>query len=111
VPVVASVLLAAASAKDGWQDVLGFFVRKQAKQHGLGRQIEGAFAPGQSVALVEDTMTTGGSTLEAFDAVTAAGGKVARVLCIVDRGEGAAEAFAARGLALESLFTREDLPA
>lgn len=110
VPVVAAVLLAAASAKDGWQDVLGFFVRKQAKQHGLGKQIEGAFAPGQSVALVEDTMTTGGSTLEAFDAVTAAGGKVARVLCILDRGEGAAEAFAARGLALESLFTRKDLP-
>jgi orotate phosphoribosyltransferase len=110
VPVVASVLLAAAGARDGWQDVLGFFVRKEAKQHGLGKQIEGAFAPGQSVALVEDTMTTGGSTLEALDAVTAAGGKVARVLCIVDRGEGAAEAFAARGLALEALFTRKDLP-
>jgi orotate phosphoribosyltransferase len=110
VPVVASVLLAAAGAKDGWQDVLGFFVRKEAKQHGLGKQIEGAFAPGQSVALVEDTMTTGGSTLEALAAVTAAGGKVTRVLCIVDRGEGAAEAFAARGLALESLFTRKDLP-
>jgi orotate phosphoribosyltransferase len=111
VPVVAGVLCAAAQAGSGARDLLGFFVRKEAKKHGLGKQIEGAFAAGQSVALVEDTMTTGGSTLEALDAVTAAGAKVARVLCIVDRGEGAADAFRARGLALESLFTRSDLPA
>jgi len=85
-------------------------VRKEAKKHGLGKQIEGAFAAGQTVALVEDTMTTGGSTLEALEAVTAAGAKVARVLCIVDRSEGASDAFRARGLELESLFTRRDLP-
>jgi orotate phosphoribosyltransferase len=111
VPVVAGVLLAAAQAGGDARELLGFFVRKEAKKHGLGKQIEGAFAAGQSVALVEDTMTTGGSTLEALDAVTAAGAKVARVLCIVDRGEGAADAFRARGLALEALFTRADLPA
>ena len=62
------------------------------------------------MALVEDTVTTGGSTLQALDAVSEAGGKVARVLCLVDRGEGAAEAFAQRGVALEALFTRDDLP-
>jgi len=55
-------------------------------------------------------VTTGGSTLEALDAVEAEGGKVARVLCIVDRGEGAAAAFAARGIELEALFGRADLP-
>ena len=110
VPVVAAVLTAAARAGGDSRELLGFFVRKEAKKHGLGKQIEGAFAAGQSVALVEDTMTTGGSTLEALDAVTAAGAKVARVLCIVDRGEGAADAFRARGLELESLFTRGDLP-
>jgi len=109
VPVVAAVLAAAARDED-WRELAGFFVRKEAKQHGLGKQIEGAFAAGQSVALVEDTMTTGGSTLEALDAVTAAGGNVVRVLCVADRGEGAAEAFAARGLELESLYTRADLP-
>ena len=109
VPVVTAVLAAAAHHDPGTK-LLGFFVRKEAKKHGLGRQIEGAFAPGQSVALLEDTCTTGGSTLEALDAVAAAGGKVKRVLCIVDRGEGAAEAFAKRGLALEALFTRKDLP-
>ncbi len=55
-------------------------------------------------------MTTGGSTLEALDAVEAAGGAVARVLCLVDRCEGAGEAFRDRGLELEALFTRADLP-
>lgn len=109
VPVVAAVLAAAARDKE-WRDLAGFFVRKEAKAHGPGKRIEGAFAAGQTVALVEDTMTTGGSTLEALDAVTEAGGKVTRVLCIVDRGEGAADAFRARGLELEPLFTRGDLP-
>ena len=110
VPVVSAVLLAAARSGGEAAELLGFFVRKEAKKHGLGKRIEGAFAAGQTVALVEDAMTTGGSTLEALEAVTAAGAKVARVLCIVDRGEGAADAFRARGLELESLFTRRDLP-
>jgi orotate phosphoribosyltransferase len=109
VPVVSAVLAAAAQSPAS-EGLLGFFVRKEKKAHGLGRQIEGAFAPGRVVALVEDTMTTGGSTLDALDVVEAAGGKVARVLCVVDRGEGAAEAFAARGLRLEAIFGRSDLP-
>jgi orotate phosphoribosyltransferase len=108
VPLVAAVLSAAAH-HDPAPKLVGFFVRKEAKKHGLGNRIEGAFAPGQSVALVEDTTTTGGSTLDALDAVREAGGKVARVVCLVDRGEGAPEAFAARGVALEPLFTRADL--
>ena len=109
VPFVSAILLAAAE-RDPDTTLLGFFVRKEAKKHGLGRQIEGGFEAGQSVALVEDTTTTGGSTLDAVDAVVAAGGKVARVLCLVDRGEGAREAFAERGLELEAIFTRADLP-
>jgi orotate phosphoribosyltransferase len=109
VPVVAAVLSAAAR-QDPASPLVGFFVRKEAKKHGMGKRIEGAFAEGQNVALVEDTMTTGGSTLDAVDAVLAEGGKVARVLCVVDRGEGAADAFARRGLTLEPLFDRADLP-
>jgi orotate phosphoribosyltransferase len=109
VPLVSAVL-AAAAARDPASALLGFFVRKETKKHGLAKRIEGGFAPGQTVALVEDTVTTGGSTLEALDAVEAEGGKVARVLCIVDRGEGAASAFAARGIELEALFRRADLP-
>ena len=108
VPLVSAVLGAAATAP-GHDDLLGFFVRKETKKHGMGRQIEGGFKEGQVVALVEDTTTTGGSTLDAVDLVTASGGKVARVICLVDRGEGAMEAFAERGLALEPLFGRADL--
>jgi len=109
VPLVSAVL-AAAAARDPRTALLGFFVRKETKRHGLGRRIEGAFATGQTVALLEDTVTTGASTLEALDAVLAEGGKVSRVICLVDRGEGAAEAFAGRGIALEALFIRADLP-
>jgi orotate phosphoribosyltransferase len=109
VPLV-SAILAAAARKTETESLLGFFVRKEAKKHGLGKRIEGGFAAGQTVALVEDTTTTGGSTLEALESVEEAGAKVARVFCIVDRGEGAAEAFAKRGVKLEALFTREDLP-
>jgi orotate phosphoribosyltransferase len=109
VPLVSAVL-AAAAARDPATALLGFFVRKQAKQHGLAKRIEGGFAPGQTVALLEDTVTTGGSTIEALDTVEAEGGKVARVLCVVDRGEGAAEAFGIRGIELEALFGRADLP-
>jgi orotate phosphoribosyltransferase len=108
VPLVAAVL-AAAAHHDPAPSLVGFFVRLEAKKHGLGNRIEGAFTPGQRVALVEDTTTTGGSTLDALDVVSEAGGKVTRVLCLVDRGEGAREAFAARGVPLEPLFTRADL--
>lgn len=108
VPLVSAVL-AAAAEHDPDGGLVGFFVRKEAKRHGLGRRLEGCFESGQRVALVEDTTTTGGSTLEAVEAVEAEGGTVARVLCVVDRGEGAREAFAERGLELEPLFTREEL--
>ena len=109
VPFVSAILVAAAE-RDPNTGLLGFFVRKEAKKHGLGRRIEGGFEAGQRVALVEDTTTTGASTLEAVEAVEAAGGKVARVLCLVDRGEGAREAFARRGIELEAIFSRVDLP-
>jgi len=109
VPFVSAVL-GAAARRDPPADLVGFFVRKQAKEHGLGRRIEGGFAEGQTVALVEDTTTTGGSTLDAVVAVQEAGGKVARVLCLVDRGEGAAEAIHSHGIELEAIFGRDDLP-
>jgi len=109
VPLVSAVLAAAAN-DPATDSLLGFFVRKEKKAHGLSKQLEGGFAAGQSVALLEDTTTTGGSTLDALEIVEAAGGKVARVVCLVDRGEGAAEAFANRGVTLEAIFRREDLP-
>lgn len=109
VPLVAAVL-AAEGRRDATSPLRGFFVRKEAKGHGLGRRLEGRFEAGDSVALLEDTCTTGGSTLEAAQVVEEAGGKVTRVLCLLDRGEGATEAFAERGIQLEALFGRSDLP-
>jgi orotate phosphoribosyltransferase len=109
VPLVSAVL-AAAAEQDPTTPLLGFFVRKEKKSHGLGRSIEGGFAAGQSVALLEDTVTTGASTLQALEIVEAEGGKVARVICLVDRGEGGRQAFAERGIALEALYSRGDLP-
>jgi orotate phosphoribosyltransferase len=109
VPLVSAVL-AAAAMDPATDSLLGFFVRKEQKAYGMGKQVEGGFKPGQTVALLEDTTTTGGSTLDALDLVEKAGGKVVRVICLVDRGEGAIEAFAERGVTLEAIFQREDLP-
>lgn len=109
VPLVSAVL-GAASRHPGGDGLLGFFVRKEAKAHGLGRQIEGPFQAGMNVALFEDTTTTGGSTITAARIVREAGGNVCRVIALIDRGEGAREAFAAEGLELESILSRADLP-
>ena len=108
VPLVAAVL-AAAAARDPSTALVGFFVRKEAKSHGLGRRIEGAFRPGQTVAILEDTTTSGGSALEAVEAVQAEGAKVTRILCLVDRQEGARETFAPHPLTFEPLFTIGDI--
>lgn len=86
-----------------------FTVRKEPKGHGQGKQIEGNFAAGQRVIVVDDVITTGGSTLKAIDAIEAAGGEVAFALVLVDRQEGGREAIEARGLSVVSLFTRASL--
>jgi orotate phosphoribosyltransferase len=86
----------------------GFMVRKEAKGHGMGRYIEGPVAAGDSVVIVEDVVTTGGSSLLAIDRCEEFGLRVERVIAIVDRLQGGAEAFAARGVPLESLFTVAD---
>ena len=87
-------------------------VRKQAKEHGAGRQIEGLanVTPGDGVVVLEDVVSTGGSVLKACKAVEEAGLKVLFVLCILDREEpGGAQAFAQAGYELRSIFTREQL--
>jgi len=71
-----------------------FIVRKEAKQHGMGQQIEGALEPRSRVVVVDDVVTTAGSTLRAIDAVEAAGHTIVAVVCIVDREEGGTEKLA-----------------
>ena len=68
-----------------------FIVRKEAKDHGTGRQIEGNLEPGSRVVVVDDVVTTAGSTLRAIEAVQAAGHEVVAVICLVDREEGGTE--------------------
>lgn len=89
--------------------VRAFTVRKEAKQHGTGRLIEGPFASGDSVVVVEDVITTGGSALKATESVRAAGGNVLGVLALVDREEGGREALEAAGLTVLSLVRASEL--
>ncbi len=84
-------------------------VRKNAKQHGLDRPFEGAMESGDHIALIEDVTTTGGAAIDAAGALLEAGAREVTVLAVVDRMEGATEAFDAAGLDFRPLFTREDL--
>ena len=69
-----------------------FIVRKEAKDHGMQKMIEGpALAPGDKVVMLEDVITTGGSVLKAIKEVEALGAKVVKAICLVDRNEGASE--------------------
>ncbi len=86
-----------------------FTVRKEAKEYGAGRRIEGNFSSGDPVVVVDDVITTGGSTLRAIDAVEAEGGKILFAFVLVDREEGGRQALEERGVEVVSLFTRTEL--
>jgi orotate phosphoribosyltransferase len=87
----------------------GFMVRKEPKGHGLQRFIEGPVEPGQRVVIVEDVVTTGGSSLLAIDRAIEFGLVVERLVTVIDRLAGGREALAARGIPLEALVTIRDL--
>jgi orotate phosphoribosyltransferase len=99
------------AALAGGADAKGFFVRKEAKAHGLQRQIEGPpLEPGDRCLIVEDVVTTGGSTLRAIEAVRAAGLEVCGVVVVLDRLAGGAEAIqAAAGAPYDALTTIDDV--
>ena len=107
---IASAVTAVAHARG--RKLPAFFVRKQAKEHGTKSLIEGLARDetmeGKRVVIVEDVTTTGGSSIKAAEAIRAAGGKIVRVITIVDRQEGAHEAFAAAGLSLHPLMVMAD---
>jgi len=89
--------------------VAGFMVRRESKGHGTNQYIEGPVRPGDQVVIVEDVVTTGGSSLTAIERAEAFGLKVGRVVAVIDRMEGGAEAFGARGYTFSSLLTVRDL--
>lgn len=96
--------IAAASFADG-PSIDAFTVRKEAKQHGTQRLIEGNFAAGAAVVVIEDVITSGSSALRAIETVTAEGGSVVGVLAVVDREEGGRDRLEAAGFAVRSLTT------
>ncbi len=89
--------------------LVGFMVRKEPKGHGTNQYIEGPVRPGDEVVIVEDVVTTGGSSLLAIERAEAYGLKVRSVIALVDRLEGGRENFAARGYPLTTLLTVRDL--
>jgi orotate phosphoribosyltransferase len=89
--------------------VRAFTVRKEAKQHGMGRLIEGPFRDGDRVVVIEDVITTGASAQRAVEAVRAAGGHVTGVLALVDRQEGGREALESAGVRVLAIATVQDL--
>ncbi len=100
----------AALAVPAGKDLLGFFVRGERKQHGLQRWVEGAVEPGARCLVVEDTVTTGGSTAEAIERIVEQGLEVVGVISVVDRLAGGAERIeAAAGASYRALITIDEI--
>src|SRR4029078_13525922 len=93
-PITAAIITVA--GRSG-KKLKGFIVRKEAKQHGTGKDVEGPVSPCERGVIVEDVVTTGGSSLAAIEKAEAFGLKVLGVLAIIDRLEGGAAALAAKG--------------
>ncbi|MEM9657523.1 MAG: orotate phosphoribosyltransferase [Planctomycetota bacterium] len=104
-PITAAILTLAGVAN---KPLRGVMVRKDSKQHGTGKYVEGPYESGEEIVIVEDVVTTGGSSLLAIERCEAVGLRVKRVLAIVDRLEGGREAFAAKGYELAPLLTIRD---
>jgi orotate phosphoribosyltransferase len=100
--------IAAASWGTG-SPIDAFSVRKEAKDHGTGRLIEGNFQAGDRVVVVEDVITSGGSAERAISAVVEAGGQVLGVLAVVDREQGGRERLAQLGRSVVAITTTSKL--
>jgi orotate phosphoribosyltransferase len=110
-PVMAAIPLAcAAIAVPQGDGLVGFFVRKETKAHGLQRMVEGPVGEGTKVLVVEDTVTTGGSTIEAAGRMGEQGLEIVGGVCVVDRLAGGTEAISeAIGRPFEALVTIDEL--
>jgi len=107
-PIVTAVSLT--SVLRGWP-IPAFIIRKEPKKHGTAQWIEGTknLKEGMRVAILEDVVTTGASTLKAIERAVLSGLVVTRVLCLVDRNEGGADAVAGAGYRIEPMFLKEDV--
>jgi orotate phosphoribosyltransferase len=105
-PITAAVITVA------WQqnkNIKGFIVRKQAKEHGLQQMVEGPVEAGQRVVMLEDVVTTGGSSLRAIEHARKFGLKVDRLITIVNRGSESEKIFADVDVKFSALLTLDDL--
>jgi len=107
-PLVCSVVLESYNKKD---TLAGFFIRKEPKGHGTNRWVEGGknLKAGMNVVILEDVVTTGGSSLKAIEATEKEGYKVKGVVAILDRLEGGKDTIESRGYLFKSIFTLNDL--
>lgn len=103
-----SYALAHAASREG-RRIDAFTVRKEAKDHGTGRRIEGGFRPEADVVVIEDVITTGDSALRAIQVVEEAGGRVVGVLTVVDREDSGRDRLERAGYPLVALFTASEL--
>ena len=99
-------LAAAASLASGLPFLI---VRKETKEHGTANRLEGVFAEGECVCLVEDVVTSGGAAVSAVEALRGAGLVCRTAICVVDREEGGADALARAAVRLRPLFRASDL--
>jgi orotate phosphoribosyltransferase len=107
-PELGAVLLGAAVSLE--LELPLVLVRKEAKQHGTGRAIEGVLEAGDRVTVIEDVLTTGGEAIRAIEKVRAAGATVVGLVAVLDREEGAADQLHRLGVPFTPLFRKSDLP-
>ena len=101
------VALAAATAMASGKNWV--IIRNSKKGYGTGKMVEGVLKAGDVVLLVEDIATTGGQVLEAAKVITEAGATVEKIVCVIDRKQGAGENITQAGYTFESILTKDDL--
>jgi len=101
------VALAAATAMETGRNWV--IIRNSKKAYGTGKLVEGVIKAGDVVLLVEDIATTGGQVIEAARIITEAGAKVKKIVCVIDRKQGAAENITTAGHVFEGILTKSDL--
>jgi orotate phosphoribosyltransferase len=106
-PELGAVALAAAASLAGGLPFL--IVRKEAKEYGTSKRLEGVHEDGECVCLVEDVVTSGGAAIEAVEALRAAGLRVSNAICVVDREEGGVDELARHAVRLRPLFRASEL--
>jgi orotate phosphoribosyltransferase len=106
-PELGAVALAAAASLESGLPFL--IVRKDTKEYGTAKRLEGAFEPGESVCLVEDVVTTGGAAISAVLALRGAGLVCRTAICVVDREEGGTDELARHAVRLRPLFAASDV--